>query len=379
MKARKWFAVAVIVVCFINTGCKGSMELNELHIVHSIAIDKGENGAVRLTAEIARLTTGGQQPKGMQERTFFLSTEGRSLFEAARLMRSKSDRTLLWGHTSAIIFSADLARSGIDKMLEDIRRLRQFRNSTLVYVKEGTAFEALKVSMPNVSISSQALKGLSEGGNTTALTHKTTFIDVYQELINQYKDISIPSIEIVSDQVDKKLQLLQTKGLFAFKGDHLVGFLHVQETKGFLRASGQMNGSSETIGCGRKREMLTFENINNRSAIHPNVDQQLKAIVKIEIYADLNLTSQQCTNTKIDSEEVAAWERALNESITKEIDRFILFSKKNKVDMLGIGEMIHRKQPKYWRKMKDNWKEYYPLVKFDIQVHTRIDHTNFTS
>lgn len=140
-----------------------------------------------------------------------------------------------------------------------------------------------------------------------------------------------------------------------------------------------MNGSSETIGCGRKKEMLTFENINNRSVIHPNVDQQLKAIVKIEIYADLNLTSLQCADTKIDSKEVAAWERALNESITQEIDRFIQFSKKNKVDMLGIGEMIHRKQPKYWRKMKDNWEEYYPEVKFDIQVHTRIDHTNFTS
>ncbi len=378
MRIRKGLAAAMIAVCFMITGCKGSMELNELHIVHSVAIDEGENGGVKVTAEIAKLTTGGQQPKGMQERTFFLTSEGRSLFEAARLMRAKSDRTLLWGHTTAIIFSADLARRGLDTQLEDIRRLRQFRNSTLVYAKEGKAYQALKVSMPNVSISSQALRGLSEGGLTTALTEQTTLIDVYKELINKYKDISIPSIEVVRDQVDNKLQLLQTKGLFAFRGSRLIGFMRTQETKGYLRAAGKMTGSSEAVACGPK-QMLSFENISNRAVVHTNVDQQLKPNIRIEIYADLNLTSVQCGDTKIDPAAVARWEKALNENIANDIKKFLQFSQKNKVDLLGIGERIHRKNPKYWRKMKDDWQEIYPKAKFELEVHTRIDHTNFTA
>ncbi|WP_169090931.1 Ger(x)C family spore germination protein [Paenibacillus sp. PL91] len=377
MSATKWLAAAMIGACFIMTGCKGSMELNELHIVHTVAMDKGKNGNIRLTAEIAKLTTGGQQPRGMQEKTFFLTSEGRSLFEAARLMRAKSDRTLLWGHTSAIIFSADLARQGIDKQFEDMRRLRQFRNSTLIYAIEGKADEVLKVSMPNVTISSQALRGLSEGGEATALTHPTTLLDVYQGLINRYKDINIPAIEIAKDQVDKKLKLLQTKGLFAFRGARLVGFMHAPETKGYLRASGLLTGSSEAIACGPK-QALVFENINSRSAIQAKANAQLKPEITINVYADLNLTGVQCADMKVDTEAIVGWEKELNQNIANEINRFIQFSKKNKVDLLGVGEMIHRKQPKFWIKMKGDWENIYPQAKFVIEVHTRIDHTNFT-
>lgn len=375
--SRAMTAAMLIGLCFIAAGCKGSMELNEIHIVHSVAIDKGKNGAVRVTAEIAKLTTGSQQPKGMQENTFYLTSEGSSLFEAARLMRAKSDRTLLWGHTTAIIFSSDLARDGIDEQIDDIRRLRQFRNSTLIYVMEGKAYEALRVSMPNVSISSQALRGLSEGGESTALTKQASLINVYEDIINHYKDMTIPSIEIVKDQVDHKIQLLQTKGLFAFKGDRLIGFMRGQETKGYLRVSNRINGSVEEISCGPQK-MATFESIHNRTKIKPNVDQQLIPNIQIDIFTDLNLTSVQCVNIKINPETIANWEQALNGHIAKEVERYIQFSQKHKVDLLGIGEMIHRKHPAVWRELKKDWPEKYAEAAFSVKVHARINNTNFT-
>jgi spore germination protein KC len=376
-RLKKQLLATLFCLCLAITGCKGSMELNELHIVHSVAIDQGEDGGVKVTAEIAKLSTGGQQPKGMQESTFYLTSEGSSLFEAARLMRAKSDRTLLWGHTTAIIFSTDLARGGIGKQIDDIRRLRQFRNSTLIYAMEGRAYEALKVSMPNLSISSQALRGLSEGGESTALTEQTSLIDVYQELINGYKDISLPSVEVVKDQVDNKLKLLQTKGLYAFKGDHLIALMHASETKGYLRAAAKMNGSIEAVACDAKHK-ITFENISNRSEIEVDLNKQQIPEVNIEIYADLDLVSVQCDNVKVDPRTIAGWEKEINHSITEDLERYIRFSQKHKVDLLGIGEMIHRKHPKQWRKMKEKWGTIYADAKFTLKVHGRVDHTNFT-
>lgn len=376
-RLKKQLLATLLCLGLAITGCKGSMELNELHIVHSVAIDQGEDGGVRVTAEIAKLSTGGQQPKGMQESTFYLTSEGSSLFEAARLMRAKSDRTLLWGHTTAIIFSTDLARGGIGKQIDDIRRLRQFRNSTLMYAMEGKAYQALKVSMPNLSISSQALRGLSEGGESTALTEQTTLIDVYQELINGYKDISLPSVEVVKDQVDNKLKLLQTKGLYAFKGDHLIALMHASETKGYLRAAAQMSGSIEAVACDAKHK-ITFENINNRSEIEVDLNKQQIPEVSIEIYADLDLVSVQCDKVKVDPGTIEGWEKEINHSITEDLERYIRFSQKHKVDLLGIGEMIHRKHPKQWRKMKKNWDDIYSGAKFTLKAHGRIDHTNFT-
>ncbi|MBP1989944.1 Ger(x)C family spore germination protein [Paenibacillus eucommiae] len=371
-----WVLVVVFGLCGISSGCKGKYELNELYIVHAIAIDKGKSGLIKLTAEIAKVTPPGQNPKGMQDRTFLLSIEGKSLFEAARLMRIKADRTLLWGHTSAILFSKNILEAGIENHIDGIRRLKQFRNSTLLYVTEGEASEVLQVSTPQATITSQALKGLTEGGESTALTQQVRLIDVYQDLVNHYNDISLPAVQITNDPNDRKIKLLQTVGLFVFHGSNLKGHMRGLETKGFLRAVNKMDNSSETVPCGTSKT-ITFENINNRSQIEIVVDNQLKPLIRIKIYADLNITNMECPEITINPDTISEMEIKLNVVITDEVQRFIQYSQKHKVDLLGIGERIHRRHPTYWGKMKQDWIDIYASSEFTVEVHSRVDHTNF--
>ncbi|MEK8128478.1 Ger(x)C family spore germination protein [Paenibacillus filicis] len=371
--------ILVLAVTLALTGCRGNRELNELHIVHSAAIDEGEDGNIRLTAEIAKLTPEGQQPKGMQNPTFLLTSEGKSLFEAARLMRTESDRELLWGHTTVVLMSKDAARKGIAPYMDDIRRLRQFRNGTLLYVTEGKAMEALQISSPLSSITSQVLRGLTDGGESTALTHKTSLIEVYKELVNHYRDLHIPAVQVVSDPHVKGDKLLQTKGLYAFRGDRLVGLLSSVKTKGFMRLINEFKGGLEKLPCssGEGGEGVTLENISNVSKIRPQVDSSLKASVLINVFADLNMTSLHCKSIEVTPEIISEWENILNQNIAGEIRQFLQYSQEHKTDLTGIGEEIHRHDPVAWKKIKERWSEIYASIPFDIQVHTRIDHTNF--
>jgi Ger(x)C family germination protein len=378
MMARKGLVVFAIAICLTVSGCKGSMELNQLHIVHTVGIDVGRNNGVKITAEIAKLSASGQQPKGMQDRTFYLAGEGSSLFEAARLMRAKSDRTLLWGHATVVVFSRAIAEQGIGKHIMAIRRLRQFRNSTLVYVTEGKASEVLEATMPNATITSQALRGLSEGGESTALTQETSLIDVYENLINQYMDIRIPAVQLLEDPSTKKKKLLKSVGLYAFDSDRLVGLMKSNETKGFYRATGSLSGSVETIPCG-PNQTIAFENTSSNSRVRTYLDANGIPNVKIEVNADLNLASVQCESQEVTISLISEWEKQLNKAISDNVEQFIAFSQKNHSDLLGIKERIHRKYPKRWKKIKDKWDEIYPETKFSFEVHSRIDHTNFTS
>ncbi|GAA3404739.1 Ger(x)C family spore germination protein [Paenibacillus hodogayensis] len=377
MNARVPSRLLLLAVLLFATGCKGNVELNEIHIVHSIALDQGEEGRLLLTAEIAKLTPSGQQPKGMQNDKFFLSYESESLFEAARLMRNKSDRTLLWGHTTVILLSKDVAKQGIAKHIDAIRRLRQIRNSTLLYITEGKAYETMSVASPSASISSQVLRGLVEGGEVTASTRETKLIEVYQELINGYKDVTIPAIAKAADPSEGGKPVLEANGLYAFHGDRLAGLMRGAETKGFLRASNQMSGSVESIGCGSSGQTITFENIASSVTVHTDFDANGKPRVGIDINADLNITSLPCREFEITTESVGQWEFQLNASIAEEIRQFVRYSQKHKTDLLGIGERIHRKYPKQWKALKDDWVERYADVEFDVTVHSRIDHSNF--
>jgi len=376
---KKFICFLLIVSSSLSlSGCKGSAELNEIHIVHSVAIDVGEKEHIRVTAEIARLTAGGQQPKGMQNKTFLLSVEGETLFEAARRMRLQSDRTLLWGHTTVIIFSKQVAKKGIETQIDGIRRSRQIRNRTLIYVTEGKAYDTLKLHAPSGSISSQAIRGLSEGGVSTAMTEEVRLIDVYRELENGFRDITIPSIQEEQDAVQSNNQLLHATGLYAFKGERLVGLMNIAETKAYLRAMNKMEGSIENITCGKKK-IITFENINNQSKVRAYADAEKKPHVHIKLNMDLNITSLGCSEIVVTPDSIHSWEKQLNASIENEVRQLIAFTQRYKSDLLGIGERIHRRQPKVWKQIKEEWERIYPTIEWTIEIHSRIDHSNFIS
>ncbi|GGG79474.1 Ger(x)C family spore germination protein [Paenibacillus radicis (ex Gao et al. 2016)] len=374
-KFRLLGLLAMSVAVLLIGACDGSLELNEIHIVHSIAIDKGENAPIRVTAEIAKIVTGGQQPKGMQSDSFYLSHEGENAFEAARLMRNKSDRMLLWGHTSVILFSKDVMKDGLSPHIESIRRLRQFRNSTLLYMTEGKAYERLQMSAPNSMITSQVLKGLAENGKATAMTMKVSLIDVYRDYINEFRDIAIPAILQVKDSEENK-RILQATGLYIFQKDHLAGTLSPGQTKAFMRASNQMSGSLEKIPCGSGQQ-ISFENINNNSKMHVTLDSKRQPQVSFDINADLTITDMPCKEFDITPVMIHAWEDQLNLKIAEDIRKFIRYTQKRHTDLLGVGEWIHRKHPQVWKTMKEDWPEQYSRIQPKIEVHTRIDHSNF--
>ncbi|WP_372637832.1 Ger(x)C family spore germination protein [Cohnella sp.] len=379
MRAARRIAWALAVFALVGSGCKGSLELNEIHIVHSIALDVGKNGGVKLSAEIARLASGQQQPKGMLNKTFMLTGEGSNIFEAARLMRVMSDRTLLWGQTTAIVISKDIALQSLDKQIESLRRFRQFRNTTLVYMIDGQASRVLEVEMPNASISAQALRGLAEGGETTGLTSQTSLLDIYMDRINGYQEVCIPAIRVLKSKEGELNRLIQATGFFAFRGDQLAGFMSSRLSKGYLRASNRMRSTNEKLTCdGKPGDTVAFENTRSSSRITASIDKTGIPVVRLEVDADLNLVGQPCDDQTVTPELIAEWEKRLNSEIEDQIKSFIGFSQQHATDLLGIGERIHRKQPQQWKQIKDEWSEIYPICRFTVNVNTRIDHTNFT-
>ncbi|QTH39907.1 Ger(x)C family spore germination protein [Cohnella sp. LGH] len=379
MRAAGRIAWVLAVCALVCSGCDGSLELNELYIVHSVALDAGKNGGVKLSAEIARLESGQQQPKGMQNKTFMLTGEGSNIFEAARLMRAKSDRTLLWGQTTAIVISKDIALQSFDKQIETLRRFRQFRNTTLVYMIDGQASRVLEVEMPNASISAQALRGLAEGGEITGLTSQISLLDIYKDRINGYQEICIPAVRVLKSKDGGADRLIKAAGFFAFRGEQLAGFMPARISKGYLRASNRMRSTIEKLACdGKPGNTIAFENTRSSSRVAASLDKTGTPSVRIEVDTDLNLVGQPCEDQTVTPELIAEWEKQLNSEIEDQINGFIAFSQQHATDLLGIGERIHRKQPQQWKRIKDEWREIYPTCRFTVEVNTRIDHTNFT-
>lgn len=370
MDSRKYKWIYILLCTIVLTGCWGHEEINEVMMVQSTAIDKGKKHKVKLSVEFLKIKGSSQGPTGLMGKKLYLSEEGDTLFEAARKMREKSSRSVFWGHSSIIIFGKEAAKEGLKEQMDILYRQRHFRKSALVFVASGSAEEVFKSNVIQENLTSASLKGLVKSQNKTSTIKKTTLQTVYSDLVNGYKDVTIPAI-FIGGKPGKTL--VKTTGLYVFKKGRLVSFIDASFTKEYLRLINESKSAVETLKEG-KRKYITFENLSCHTNIQPSFSKG-KPVISIEIFADFNVADVHRDVKEITPEIIASWEKNLNRKIKQQVGEFLDYTKKENIDLIGVGEGIHRKDPEKWKRIKGNWKNMYPQLNFTIVVKSRIDHT----
>ncbi|MED4582661.1 Ger(x)C family spore germination protein [Brevibacillus choshinensis] len=375
---KKYFLVLIMTLALpsLLMGCWGRQELNTVAIIHTIAVDKGKNNHVRLTIEISELISQGQAPIGLKGKPFYLTSEGETIFEAARDLRNSSSRYLIWGHANAIVFSQELAKKGIKKHIDVLMRLRHFRNTMNVFIADGRADDVFTASIPQQSFIAIGLSGLVDAQKSTANTLRITMIQVTQSLTNKYKALTIPAVQLFQHPHSNK-KSLRTLGLYLFKDDKLHSFMDVEKTKAYVRSINEAQSAVETLSCGKKQERITFENVKNQTKIRSEI-QGNQPRITLELFADFNIVDVQC-GVKITTKQIEYWEKQLDLRLKQQVQDLIRYSQNHKIDLLGIGELIHREHPTVWKLLKKNWNQKYPHVPFQIVIKSRIEHSSLLS
>ncbi|QED48225.1 Ger(x)C family spore germination protein [Cytobacillus dafuensis] len=370
MNSRKYNWVYILLCTIVLTGCWGHQEINEVILVQTTGIDKGKNNKVKLTIEFLKITGSSQGPSGLMGKKLYLSQDGDTLFEAARKLREKSSRSVFWGHSSVIIFGKDVAEEGLKKQVDILYRQRHFRQSALIFVASGSAEEIIKSKVVQENLVSTSLKGLMKSQNLTSTIKKTTLQTVYSDLVNEYRELTIPAI-FINSKTEKGL--LKTTGLYGFRNDRLVSFIDASFTKQYLRLINEAKSAVETLNEG-KGKFITFENLNSHTNIEPSLSQG-KPAISIEIFANFNIADVHGDFNEITPAKIASWEKKLNQKIKKEVEEFLDYTKTENLDLIGIGESIHRKYPERWKKINKDWKNLYPKLDYSIEVKSSINHT----
>ncbi|EOO24098.1 Ger(X)C family germination protein [Bacillus cereus VD133] len=370
MNYCKCSLIYILLCTIVLTGCWGHKEINEVTIVQSTAIDKGKKHKVKLTVEFLKIMGSSQGSSGLTGKKMHLSEEGNTLFEAARKINEKSPRSVIWGHSSVIIFGKEVAEKGLKEHLDILYRQRNFRESALVFIAVGRAEDVFKSNIVQENLTSASLNGLIKSQNQTSTTRKTTLQMVYSDLVNDYKELTIPAI-LIDEESGKGP--IKTAGLYVFKKGRLVSFINANLTKQYLRLQNESKSAVETLKEG-KRKYIAFENLNCHTDIQ-SVFLNGKPSVSIKIFADFNVADVQQDFEEITPEIITNWEKKLNGKIKKQVGEFLEYTKKENVDLIGIGEAMHRENPEKWKRVKKDWKHLYPQLSFSIEVESRIDHT----
>jgi spore germination protein KC len=373
MSKRIFQCIIFPLTLLVLVGCWDRTELNEQAIWLATGFDVGKENGLQISGQIVIPSNMSSQSGGMKgEDHFVVSEEGENLGDAIQKLETKLSRKAFFGLRRVFFIGEELARRGISKELDNTTRGSDVSIRSDVFVVKGdTGKNVLNVSNPLEK--PPAIAALKEheqlGGRGT-----TVYLDFINAANSEGIRPSIPVIEITEAQdggdSGKKDSIVSVAGVAIFNKElKLVGMLNQTQNQDLLWILGY--SKKRTIATRLRDGNATIQLHQMSSKIKPIINKSNQITFKVELSGEGTLFEN---NTDLNPENKAdlnELEKSFNELAKKQV-----LSTIKKVqsdygqDIFGFGEVIHRKEPRKWRNLKDNWDQYF--TQSDVEVKTKI-------
>lgn len=366
-------------------GCWGKNEVDQLAFVIGLGLDQGEKpGDIILTYQIAQPKKGGQS--GSEINNWTLSTEVTHAPLSEEKVFEILNKHPFLGTTKVLIIGEELAKSGINPVVDSFQRYYQFRRTMYMLVAKGKAKDILNTKLRNDQLPALSLLGRIEE-NKSVSSFPVTRIGHYLTLLS--REGQSPIIPVVDrlqpgeGGIDYKgsegggAEELRLEGSGVFRGGKLISYLTDQETKGYLWlenevgtrfiSTEEMNGISVTakIISSKSKQSVTQDEKG------PRFNYQLKVKVAMTevVGSQPTMSLEEWAKFTGDAEKLVA------QAIEKECQSAISKEKQIPIDFLGIGRHIEQKNPSLWKEVRNNWENTLQDLPVDLNVEVTIEHS----
>jgi spore germination protein KC len=378
MKLKRLLFILIILSTIFLTGCWSSHEINTLAIAVCIGIDKTENGYL-VTAQVLNPRAIASKKATVESPVVIYTAEGNDLAEIVRRFTTQSSRIFYNADLRMVVFGEDVAKDGIQNILDYFLRNHEYRTDFyFVIAKNSTANEVLGILTPIESVPGFSMYiSLKMSEEKWAAMKSVRIIELVNSIIADGDNPVLTGIEISQDEISPKstdilkqsgeYKKLKYTGLGAFNKDKIVGWLDEDESKGYNYITDNVKNTVEYADYDSKVK-ITYEIINAKSRTKVYFLENKPAIeVKIKIKCNIGIVegefdvsaeeNKQVLNKLLASKVKLLCEKALNKA-----------QKELKNDIFGFGEAIHRKYPKTWEKLKDDWNDKFTDLPVNITV-----------
>lgn len=356
----------ILLNAIFSSGCWNYKEVDKMVIVAGVAIDKGDKEKFKMTVEVINISS----DKDTKMKSKIISTEGKTMFDAARNMISLSGRRLYWGHSKLIVISKDLASDGIVEVIDWYNRDTETREDIhLIISKERTAKEIFEAQESTEEIKSLVLDQMID--NEESLS-KAPLIDLLLfDIQIQTKGISqaIPSISLLKSDGTVVPHII---GTAIIKNNKLLGFLDGEETKNMLFIKDEIKGGvlTEELQLKGKPTTVSLEIFKSKTKIKPIVKgKDIKINVDIEITVAINELGGE--ENLIDEPGRIKLEEFASKALKKQIETLIKkVQSEYGADIFGFGAKLMEDKNKVWDGVGNNWGGIFKDL--DVNVNTKV-------
>ncbi|WP_161406374.1 Ger(x)C family spore germination protein [Paenibacillus silvestris] len=372
----------LLMIMFLLSGCWSRRELNDIAIAEGVGIDISDDGQFELTVQIVNPGSVTKSNGNSEVPIIVYSSKGVTLNEAVRRLTSSISRNIYFAHIRILVISEDLASKGIVKTMDYLMRGSEFRTDfDVVIARDSTAKDLLSVMTPLEKVPANYIFNSLEAAKkewTSAVTIKLDQLS--SGLVTAGKSSVVSGIQIIGDHTTGTSNnninyttprvRLQYSGNAVFKKDKLVGWLNEKESRAYSVITNQSMRSSIHLICPDGGN-IGIDIARVKSKIHAVIKND-KPEIFINTRTEGNVSDVECKINLFKTETIAYLDAQYVEFIKSNMEKTIKKTQQLGTDIYGFGEAVHRADPTYWNKVKDNWEQEFKQVEPHLNVIAKV-------
>ncbi len=368
----------LLILCLLPlviTGCWNNIDLSDRRFVVGVGLDKASNGQIDFSVQLLKPSVlESRKQGGSINATEVISSQGQTVFEAVRKLLNNSDHKLFYGHVQLIVIGEKLARQGFINVVDFfVRDTGPDKRTSVIIARGTTAREVLTAK--GVQQDSPAVEIASTIKNTKAFPQikETMLLEIMKVVNSKGKNLVVGVVTTPENTGELTVDKLNFTGAAVFSKDKLVGWLNPEETTGYLFAEGRIESGiinvTNPMDTTAKVSIEIFRSSAKKDVRFINGEP----VLSIEIKEEGNVGEQQGPGDLTSFDEIAKLESETAQVIKKQVADVVRVSQeKYQVDIFGFGEIVHRKNLKYWQEVENNWNDVFTTLPVEIKVESKI-------
>jgi len=376
--------IKIFILLFLSiiglVGC-GKQDINKLVFISAMGFDKDEDG-FKLVAQVVNKVILDPDPPQVAP-VFVVTAKGETVFDCFKNLSNLLPNRPYLINLQLLLFDEELAKEGIKEYVHFFVNFAEAQHEYNIMVTKGITVEKF---LGQLSVFSHfPTRVLIEKLETAIDYHgfgKKTYIEMlYSAVMDEKETLILSSVEVLGDLEEgetidhnKKTKIaseIKIADLAVFDEDRLVGWLNKEEAVVYNLV---MNKIKRTVF------VVNGENNNKISNIVKNASSKVDVKfennnpkVKIDVKFDIDVIEDTQGKIPLDLKYLEYIQKQLEKQVKDQIIKCIEKSKNElEVDIFSISGMIYKKNPNWWKENKDNYKEIYKQIDFEVNVKPNI-------
>ncbi|MGM0878945.1 MAG: Ger(x)C family spore germination protein [Bacillota bacterium] len=359
MYRRKIFLV--IILCAVLSACVDQKIVNEIVLVHAISFDTVSNG-IKSAALIAHFKEQGKTELQV------LHTESNSNNGTLPRLNTRTKDPLERGQLRMVLFGKTLAEKGTGTEIHNLLRDPKISSRLQLGVADGDASELLEIiqkSQEPIFLSDMIEQNMRNGN--------LPLMNLHESLFNYYgegRDMFLPYFKIDHGEVI-------IDGLALFRSDQNIIEISMKDAfllKMLIQNSKNGNYMVPVAGKASNKQGEDFILLRSMHSKANYIVNKVNPIPSISIRLKLETDLQDVPDwVDLRSEEqLTQLEKTMGSYFKTEIEKFLLLLKENKVDPVGLGDLV-RSRSKEWS--AQDFEKIYQEIETTVSVQVKIVNT----